>query len=80
MKHIEVLHYFDIPGHYDDTIESMYPAAKATAKHEYTQQSKDLLTTWDDNFVVICVDVVDSTYYFEVNGTYKYIALPDYLL
>lgn len=80
MKHIEVLHYFELPGHDQDTLESMYPAAMSAATHEYKEQAKHVLTTWDDNFAVLCVDVVENTYFFEVSGTYKYVALPDDLL
>jgi hypothetical protein len=41
---------------------------------------KDTLTIWRDDWVLICTQVHDLTYHFEVNGYFKYFDHPEYVL
>jgi hypothetical protein len=79
MTRPEILHIFTVDAHYDEPWDSVLDHARKVAEIEYASH-KDTLTIWRDDWVLICTQVHDLTYHFEVNGYFKYFNHPEYVL
>lgn len=78
MKNPEFLHLFTLETHYDDPWESVLQQAKQEAAHEAKRQTG--LCEWAPDWVVICTDISECAYVFEVHGYYKYITPPEHFM